>query len=102
MEIQEKLTLRAKQSLQNKAEITEQIAEIALKEARELTKNLPLPEPTLLDIAMFRLKLLLKIEPNELDLILYKEALKIAGSFSVDENGEILSNTKYGMRKSEF
>lgn len=96
----EKLKLRAKQSLQNKAEITDQIVEIALKEAKDLTKNLPLPEALVLDIAMFRLKLLLKIEPTELDLILFRDALKIAEKFN--ENGEIASNTLYGMRKSEF
>lgn len=95
-----KLKLRAKQSLQNEAEITDKIVEIALKEAKDLTKNLPLPEALVLDIAMFRLKLLLKIEPTELDLILFRDALKMAEKFN--ENGEIVSNTLYGMRKSEF
>lgn len=74
--------------------------EIALKEAKDLTKNLPLPEALILDIAMFRLKLLLKIEPTELDLILFRDALKMAEKFN--ENGEIVSNALYGMRKSEF
>lgn len=99
--MEEKLTLRAKQSLKNEAEITQELVKIALKEAKDLTKNKPLAEPMLLDLAYFRLKLLLKIEPTELDLILMKEALKAAEKID-EQGGDILTNTKFGMRVSEF
>ncbi|QKF64565.1 hypothetical protein [Campylobacter corcagiensis] len=99
--MEQELMIRAKQSLYNPEEITEQMVEIALKEAKELTQNKPLPEPMIMDLAMFRLKLLLKIEPTELDLILMKEALKMAEKIE-GESGELITQTIYGIRKSEF
>lgn len=67
---------------------------------KELVNHKMIPEPMLLDLAYFRLKFLLKIEPTELDLILMKEALKMADKTSTQ--GEIISGSRYGMIKSEF
>ncbi|WP_298053836.1 hypothetical protein [uncultured Campylobacter sp.] len=96
----EEFLSRARQSLFNKAEVSEALAKRAMEEARALSKKKAIPKPSLMDLAMFRLKLLLKIEPTQLDQILANEALREAAAIKNDDgSGGII---KSGQRKSEL
>lgn len=96
----EEFLSRARQSLFNKAEVSEALAKQAMEEARALSKKKTIPKPSLMDLAMFRLKLLLKIEPTQLDQILANEALKEAAAIR-DDKGEG-GVVRYGQRASEL
>lgn len=102
-ELVAKLQSRAETSLLNQAELTPQALETAASEAMELTENKPIPTTMLLDLAMLRLMLLLKVEPTELAIQLATQAIKKAGSLKVDDGGEVVSGSDaiaYGERFS--
>ena len=91
---------RAGQRLFNKAEVSEALAKQAMEEARALGKKEAVPKPSLMDLGMFRRKLLLKIGPTQLDQILANEALREAAAIKNDDgSGGII---KSGQRKSEL
>jgi hypothetical protein len=78
MELIERLEKRAKAGLSNPAEVTNELLELSLSEAAEIVDKKIVSDTTRLDIAYFRLMLMIKkngIGDDELDL--YKSALKI-------------------------
>ncbi len=93
MELIARLEKRAKAGLSNPAEITPELLTLSLSEASEIIDKKIVSDTTKLDIAYFRLMLMIKkngIGDDELDL--YKAALKIVkDSPSHDElTGEIV------------
>ncbi|EJP76213.1 MULTISPECIES: hypothetical protein [Campylobacter] len=96
----EQLYNRARQSLLNQAEVTQELCKKAAQEAQELTQNKQIPTPMLLDLAMFRLKLHLKVEIEEWEASLAKEALKLAQSLKSSDNEP--GTCSVGMRESIF
>lgn len=101
MEMIEKLLQRARQSLYNQEEISQQLCQTAMNEARQITSNKEIPEAMLLDLAMFRLKLHLKTaEIMEWETALAKEAIRLAQSLK-SEDGK-LGVCAHGQRASEF
>ncbi len=99
-EMIQKLLSRAKQSLYNRSEVTQEIATQAMQEALELTANKTIPTANLMDLAMFRLMLLLKVEPSEVQIMLAQNAIKAAQALkNSDGTG---GGVAYGSRKSEI
>jgi len=78
MELKNRLELRAKAGLSNKDEVTPQLLDLALKEAYEIVDKREVSSAVKLDIAYYRLMLMLKKQGvDDIDLESYKEALKI-------------------------
>lgn len=75
MNLEEQWKLKAQASLLDPPK--EEHLEYALNEAQEMAKGKEVPTFALLDIALVRLKLLLKIELNGEDELLYKQALSV-------------------------
>lgn len=98
MELESELYKRAQSSLFNPTEVSREAVSLALREARELTREKKIPAPNLLDLAMLRLKLLLKVEPSALDEELARAALKSAQNLK-DTDAGLYS---FGMRSSIF
>jgi len=98
MELESELYKRAQGSLFNPTEVSREVVSLALREARELTGHKKIPSPSLLDLAMLRLKLLLKVEPSALDEELARNALKSAQNLKDTDVGMY----SYGMRSSIF
>ena len=94
-----RLKERALSALHNPFEVNDEALERACEEALELTENKPLPLTHLVDLALFRLKLFLKIEPSETDIDLARFALKKAASMRMQE-GEIGGAIVSGQRES--
>lgn len=82
-----KLESRAKAALHNQAEITPERLEAAMTEALELTESKPIPEPMVIDLAILRLKMILKVEPSEFDMKLGSDAIKAATRMKVLDDG---------------
>lgn len=104
MELQElidELNFRAKSTLLNEDEITLEIVTKASNEALVLIENKPLVAPMVVDLAYYRLCLLLKVEIDEGISNLAKEALKSAKELKIDDSGELTYNIKSGKRLSE-
>ena len=101
MEMIEKLLQRARQSLYNREEISQQLCQTAMNEARQITSNKEIPEAMLLDLAVFRLKLLLKGEEiPELEITLARDAVKLAQSLKSEDGKPGVY--AHGQRMSEF
>ena len=95
------LETQAKTSLLNQEEVTQAVLERASLQALELVENKPIPTTMLVDLAMLRLMLLLKVQPTELEAQLANQALKKAQSLQVSETGTISSSViAYGDRES--
>ncbi|MGE4382271.1 MAG: hypothetical protein AB7D41_03640 [Arcobacter sp.] len=78
MDLIQRLETKAKAGVSNPSEVTPELLELALKEADEIIEKKIVSDTTKLDIAFFRLMLMIKkngVDPEELDL--YKAALKI-------------------------
>ncbi len=93
MELIERLEQRAKAGLSNPAEVTPELLTLSLKEADEIVDKKIVSNTTKLDVAYFRLMLMIKrngVGDDEMDL--YKASLKIIkDSPSHDEStGEIV------------
>lgn len=106
MELIERLGKKAKAGLSNPAEVTTVLLELALKEADEIVDKKIVSDTTKLDIAYFRLMLMIKKNgvDNE-DLELYKAALKIVKDSSGREaTGEtvVATFTKVEHRKNKW
>lgn len=72
-----KLSERAQSALLNPSEITPQALDTATAETMEMLFGRELPMWRALDIAMFRLHLLLKSQPSELETKMYEAAVKV-------------------------
>lgn len=99
MNLKEQWKLKAQASLLEPPK--EEYLDYALSEAEEIAKGKVVPLFALLDIALVRLKLLLKIELNGEDELLYKQALSIVKD-APSEGSERKSNYKSQIRRSEF
>lgn len=99
MNLEEQWKLKAQASLLDPPK--EEHLEYALNEAQEMAKGKVVPIFALLDIALVRLKLLLKIELNGEDELLYKQALNVIKN-APSEGSKKKSNYKSQRRRSEF
>ena len=100
-ELMSLLETQAKTSLLNQEEVTQAVLERASLQALELVENKPIPTTMLVDLAMLRLMLLLKVQPTELEAQLANQALKKAQSLQVSESGVTSSSViAYGDRES--
>ena len=79
----------------------EEYLDYALNESLEMAKGKEIPTFALLDIALIRLKLLLKIELDGEDELLYKQALNILKN-APSLGSERKSNYKSKIRRSEY
>ena len=107
MDLKEKLEFRAKHSLANADEVSDELLEIALNESEQACEGRSVAEFARLDIAYIRLKLYLKIELTGEDELLLKNALeqvKNSPFFDDSESGETSAKAKYqtATRESEF
>ncbi|WP_419768578.1 hypothetical protein [Arcobacter sp.] len=104
MELIGRLEKRAKAGLSNPAEVTPELLSAAIVEANEIVGNKDVGDTVKLDIANFRLMLMLKKNGvDEEDLDLYKEALKsVKSASSIEIKGEITpaSFVKIGQREN--
>lgn len=71
------LLLRAERNLVNTSAITDDAIEGAISDADGIVGSRIIPDYAYFDVAMYRLKILLKINPNETDQKLYDHALKL-------------------------
>lgn len=101
-ELTQKLLLKAQRSLHNPSEVTTEIASESLSEAMELVESKPIPTTMLLDLALLRVKLNLKVELSEYEEKQQLFILKRAESMRVDELGESVSAFVSGVRESEW
>ena len=106
MELIERLEKKAKAGLSNPAEVTQELLELAIKEADEIVDKKIVSDTTKLDIAYFRLMLMIKKNGvSDDDLELYKAALKIVkDSSGRDVTGEtvVATFTKVQNRKNRW
>jgi len=101
MEMTEKLLQRARQSLYNREEISPQLCQTAMNEARQITSSKEIPEAMLLDLAMFRLKLHLKtVEIEEWEMALARDTVRLAQSLKSEDGKPGVC--AHGQRASEF
>lgn len=104
MELKTRLETRAKAGLSNPAEVTSEVLDLALKEALEIVGRKQVNDTTKLDIAFFRLMLMIKkngIDEDDMDL--YKAALLIVkNANSIETTGEQISSNyiKVNRRKN--
>lgn len=107
MTLRQKLEFRAKHSLANADEISDELLDIALNESEQECEGRKVAEFARLDIAYIRLKLYLKIELTGEDELLLKNALeKVKNSPFIEdaERGETSASHCYavGVRESEY
>ncbi len=107
MELIDRLESRAKAGLSNPAEVTPELLAAALVEADEIVGNKDVGDTVRLDIANFRLMLMIKKNGvDDEDLELYKEALKSVKSASTvqDDYGDVTPAQfiKVGQRKNQW
>lgn len=99
------LLARAKTSLFNSNEVTPELCEVACVEAKELTDNKPIKTTMLIDLAIVRLKLHLKVEVDPIEEKLAMNAIKESKLIPATEStgAEIKKSTiKTGIRTSEW
>lgn len=85
--LKESLEARAKASLLNPDEITQEALEFSANETLEFCKGKEVQSWAVMDFAMTRLKIYLKIELSEADIILLKNACKEIDASRVVEGG---------------
>lgn len=106
MELIERLEKKAKAGVSNPALVTLELINAALLEADELIGEKSISDTVKLDIANFRLMLMIKkdaVEDTELDL--YSKALKIVDKASLENKyGEVESGSfvKVGRRDNQW
>lgn len=102
MDLKDFLELRAKTSLLNPLELTQEVLVNASNEAIELTQGKNISQAMLLDIAIVRLKLWLKAEVSENEMTLYHQAMKLAMATPLmKSDGEIVRGIRFGHKRSE-
>lgn len=106
MELKKRLETKAKAGVSNPSEVTAELLELALKEADEIIEKKIVSDTTKLDIAFFRLMLMIKkngVDHEELDL--YKAALKIvkdAATLEVTGETTVSNFTKVVNRRNRW
>lgn len=100
----QKLSIRAKKALYNIDEIDDEFITRAIADANEECSGKDVKEYIKEDFAYIRLKIYLKIDLNDEDELLYKEALKaIKNASYIDEaTGETSSSSFYKVKNREF
>lgn len=100
-ELEEMLFQKARRVLRNPLEVTEDVVILSLQEAKELTENKPIAQTLLLDLALLRVKLNLKIELTEFEEKSILSILKRADAISINELNEVVNRTVlFGTRSS--
>lgn len=100
-ELEEMLFQKARRVLRNPLEVTEDVVILSLQEAKELTENKPIAQTLLLDLALLRVKLNLKIELTEFEEKSILSILKRADAMSINELNEVVNHTVlFGARSS--
>jgi hypothetical protein len=100
-ELEEMLFQKARRVLRNPLEVTEDVVILSLQEAKELTENKPIAQTLLLDLALLRVKLNLKIELTEFEEKSILSILKRADAISINELNEVVNHTVlFGTRSS--
>ena len=100
-ELEEMLFQKARRVLRNPLEVTEDVVILSLQEAKELTENKPIAQTLLLDLALLRVKLNLKIELTEFEEKSILSILKRADAISINELNEVVNHTiLFGTRSS--
>lgn len=100
-ELEEMLFQKARRVLRNPLEVTEDVVILSLQEAKELTENKPIAQTLLLDLALLRVKLNLKIELTEFEEKSILSILKRADAISINELNEVVNHTVlFGTRRS--
>lgn len=100
-ELEEMLFQKARRVLRNPLEVTEDVVILSLQEAKELTENKPIAQTLLLDLALLRVKLNLKIELTEFEEKSILSILKRADAISINELSEVVNHTVlFGTRSS--
>ena len=100
-ELEEMLFQKARRVLRNPLEVTEDVVNLSLQEAKELTENKPIAQTLLLDLALLRVKLNLKIELTEFEEKSILSILKRADAISINELNEVVNHTVlFGTRSS--
>ena len=103
MELIKRLEKKAKAGLSNPAEVTNELLELSLSEAAEIVDKKIVSDTTRLDIAYYRLMLMIKKNGvDDTDLELYKAALKIVKDATVLETtGEVIPATFVKVKRRE-
>jgi hypothetical protein len=102
MSLKECLELRAKTSLLNPLELTQEVLVNASNEAIELTQGKNISQAMLGDIAIVRLKLWLKAEITDHEMALYNSAMKQAMATPlIQTSGKSLRSVRSGHKRSE-
>ena len=105
MALADSLLNRARRSLQNPSVVTDEDCEIAAHESSDICAGRVVNETTRLDIAMYRLKLRLKVAISEEDEANYDRALAVLRQ-SAYESGAIsttaTSFAKVGQRTNQW
>ncbi|WP_260951403.1 hypothetical protein [Campylobacter sp. RM16187] len=92
----EKLIQRARVSLKNPNEVTDDVCECAVNDALEACKDRNVPYFAAEDFAYIRLKIYLKIELDETDVMLYETAQKaIKNAPFLSSDGALVSAKFY-------
>lgn len=100
-ELEEMLFQKARRVLRNPLEVTEDVVILSLQEAKELTENKPIAQTLLLDLALLRVKLNLKIELTEFEEKSILSILKRADAININELNEVVNHTVlFGTRSS--
>mgnify|MGYP003546377714 FL=1 len=100
-ELEEMLFQKARRVLRNPLEVTDDVVILSLQEAKELTENKPIAQTLLLDLALLRVKLNLKIELTEFEEKSILSILKRADAMSINELNEVVNHTiLFGTRSS--
>lgn len=100
-ELEEMLFQKARRVLRNPLEVTEDVVILSLQEAKELTENKPIAQTLLLDLALLRVKLNLKIELTEFEEKSILSILKRADAMNINELNEVVNHTiLFGTRSS--
>ncbi len=106
MELIQRLEARAKAGLSNPAEVTPELLGAALIEAAEIVGSKQVSDTTKLDIAFFRLMMMVKKNGvDDEDLELYKAALKLVKeASSIETTGEVVlaNEVKVSQRKNQW
>jgi len=108
MELVAALEQRAKTSLLNPLELTPEILSAAASEAIEISEGKAIPQAMLLDIAIVRLKLYLKVEVSDFEQTCYNQAIKKSVNTALpttdtdDTSAQTVTGIKSGQRVSEW
>jgi hypothetical protein len=95
VELSDRLSHKAKAGISNPALVTTDLLTAALNEANELIGDKNISDTVKLDIAYFRLMLMVKKDGvDDIELDIYSKAMKIVKDTPSTIDGEIVANSK--------